>query len=86
MKFASALVLFATAAFPSVFAAEIFVDVGLRGNTFIVCITGFPICFLLITLAIALECNRGSRRLRHVQDLYRKMGMCPLLDILMAPT
>ena len=42
MRFASALALFATAAFPSVFAVTFFVDVGLAGNTYTVCITAFP--------------------------------------------
>ena len=66
MKFASALALFAI---PSVFAVTLFVDVGLRGNTFTVCITAFPICFVLITPAIALEYNGGGRRRHLVQDL-----------------
>ena len=69
MKFASALALFATAAFPSVFAVEFFVDVGLRGNIFTVCLTAFLIFFVLITPAIALEYDGGGRRLHLVQDL-----------------
>ena len=86
MKIASALALFATAAFRSVFAANITVNVGLLHNTFIVCITVFPICFVLITPVIAREYNGGGRR-RHLVDIHRrKPRMCPLLDILMAPT
>ena len=58
MKFASALALFATVAFPSVFAAiplvhnavTYFVYVGDGGNTFIVCITVFPIYFFSFSL------------------------------------
>ena len=86
MKFASALALFATATFPSVFAAFITVNVGLRGNTFTVCITAFPICFVLIAPVIALEYNGGGWRRHLVQLCRRKPRTCPLLDILMAPT
>ena len=61
MKIAFALALFATAAFPSVFAANITVTVGLGGNTFTVCITVLPIYFVLITPVIALEYNGRGR-------------------------
>ena len=90
MKFASALALFVTAAFPSVCAADIYVNVGYDGkyfgNSFHVCITTFPICFVLITPVIAREYNGGNRRHHLVQLYRRKSRMCPLLDILMAPT
>ena len=88
MKFASALALFATAALPSVFAATFIVNVGLDGNnTFTVCITAFPICFALITPAIALEYDGEGRRPHRVLIFFRrKPRMCLLLDILMVPT
>ena len=87
MKFASALALFVTTAFPSVFAADIAVTVGEYNiNIFAVCITTFPICFVLITPAIALEYNGGGWRHHLILVYGREPRMCSLLDILMTPT
>ena len=79
MKIVSALALFATAAFPSVFAAMLSVYVGLPSNTFPVCITAFLICFVLITPVIAGEYDDGGRRRRHVLVLSRNHVCVPYL-------